>query len=394
MRLPAKLSPESGRRLRLLFVGAFPPPGREVYGGIVTLCRALLSSSLPERADLTLIDTTQSAHPPPPAPVRAWLALKRMCSYVSALERRRPDAVILFVAAGMSVADKGAMGWYARLRGVPALLYPCGGPVIDACRRSRATRVWVRCAFGGARMILCQGRAWHQFAVDMMGFTAHAAPIIPNWTASPELLEIGDSRQQRAAVPRVLFVGWLDREKGVAELLAACRELAAHHRFTLHLAGEGNMSAAAQQFVAEHRLEAVVRFCGWLAAEKLREEYAAADILVLPSWSEGLPVVLTEAMAAALAIVITPVGNILDVVEDGVSALLVAPRDPVALRAALERLLTDGGLRRALGSAAHQLAARQFGVEIAVERFIAAAECAQSKAGRTGSPRGADANSG
>jgi glycosyltransferase involved in cell wall biosynthesis len=370
----------SERRLRLLVVGAFPPEGRAVYGGIVTLCRALLRSSLPERADLTLVDTTQSAHPPPHVFRRAGLALQRMCGYVAALERSRPDAVILFVAAGMSVADKGAMAWYARLRGVPALLYPCGGPVIDACRRSRLARVAVRCAFGGARMILCQGQEWRRFAVGMMGFAPDAAPVIPNWTASPELLEVGRARAQRASAsaPRVLFVGWLDRAKGVAELLEACRELAATHRFTLNLAGEGNMSQAAQHFVAAHQLGDIVRFCGWLSPEQMRRQYAEADVFVLPSWSEGLPVAMVEAMAAGLAIVVTPVGNVLDAVEDGTSALLVPPRDAAVLRAALERLIADSELRRALGSAAHEMAAVKFGVETAVERFLAAVRRAQA----------------
>ncbi len=373
----------SERRPRLLIVGGFPPPGRAVYGGIVTLCRTLLDSSLPARAALTLIDTTQSAHPLPHVAQRAWLALQRMCGYVAALERSRPDAVILFVAAGMSVVDKGVMAWYARLRGVPALLYPCGGPVMDACRRSRAVRLVVRSSFRGARMFLCQGQQWHRFAVEMMGFAPTAAPIIPNWTASPELLAVGRARVPRAAIPRVLFVGWLDREKGVAELLEACRALAASHRFTLYLAGEGNMTQAAQQYVAEHSLGDCVHFCGWLSQQQLREQYAQADVFVLPSWSEGLPVALIEAMAAALAIVITPVGNVRDAVEDGTSALLVPPRDPPALRGALERLLTDAELRLALGRAAHQVAAAQFGVETAVDRFLAAARRAQAREWRT-----------
>ena len=380
----------SERRLRLLIVGGFPPPGRAVYGGIVTYCRTLLRSSLAARVDLTLVDTTQSAHPPPPVLVRAWLALKRMPSYVAALERSRPDAVILFVAAGMSVVDKGAMGWYARLRGVPALLLPCGGPVLDACRRSRLARLGVRCAFGGGRMMLCQGQAWQRFAIDMMGFAPEAAPIIPNWTASRELLELGHARRPRAAAPRALFAGWLDREKGIAELLEASRGLATQHRFTLYLAGEGNMSAAARAFVAEHRLEEVVRFCGWLPEEQLREQYAQADIFVLPSWSEGLPNALIEAMAAGLAIIATPVGNITTAVEDGTSALLVPPRDPVALRGALERLLADGELRQALGSAAHEVAALKFAAEPAVDRIIAAVKWAQEKVGRAGSRQGTE----
>ncbi len=381
------------RRLRLLIVGAFPPAGRAVYGGVFAYCRALVRSSLASRVDLTLVDTTQTTHPPPHALMRAWLALRRMFAYVAALERNRPDAVILFVAAGMSVADKGAMAWYARLRGVAAVMLPCGGPVLDACRRSRVARLGVRCAFAGARMVLCQGQAWHRFAVDMMGFEPEAAPVFSPWTASRELLEVGQARRPRASTPRALFAGWLDREKGIAELLEACRELAAQQRFTLYLAGEGNMSQAAREFVARHRLEEVIRFCGWLGEEQMREQYAEADVFVLPSWSEGLPNAMIEAMAAGLAIIVTPVGNIPGVVEDGTSALLVPPRDPVALRRALDRLLADGELRGSLGNAAHRRAAVQFGVEPAVDRIIAAARrAAQPQLPRTGSRHGAKAD--
>ena len=358
----------------MLIVGAFPTPGRAVYGGMVTSCRALLSSSLPRRAELTLVDTTQSSHPPPPRLVRAWLAVKRMGQYIAALERSRPDAVVLFVAAGMSVADKGAMGWYARLRGVAALMFPRGGPVLEACRRSRVMRTFVRCAFGGTRMILCQGQAWRDFAVTTLGRNPDDAPLVANWTATAELLEIGRA-PARAGAPRVLFVGWLDREKGVAELLEAWRGLEAPG--TLRLAGEGNMSDAARAFVAAHALHARVHFLGWLDQARLREEYAAAEVFVLPSWSEGLPNAMIEAMAARLAIITTPVGNIPAVVQEGRSALLVAPRDASALRAALARVLRDTPLRHALGSAAHTLAATEFGVEPAVERILAAVQRAQ-----------------
>jgi glycosyltransferase involved in cell wall biosynthesis len=379
----ARSTPAPMQRARLLVVGAFPASGRAVYGGMVTSCRALLRSSLPGRADLTLVDTTQSTHPPPRALVRGWLALRRMVGYIAALERSRPDAVMLFVAAGMSVADKGAMAWYARLRGVPALLFPRGGPVLEACRRSRLARTWVRLAFHGARMILCQGPAWHRFALETLGFAPEAAPVIPNWTASDELLELGRARQDAAAAPRVLFVGWLDREKGITELLHACRELAAQRQFTLHLAGEGNLSAEARAFVAAHGLGERVQFCGWLGEPGLREQYARADIFVLPSWSEGLPNAMIEAMAAGLAVVATEVGNIPDTLQNETSALLVPPRDAAALRAALQRLIDDAALRRELGLAAHRIAATQFGVEPAVERIINAVARA-----RTLCPRG------
>jgi glycosyltransferase involved in cell wall biosynthesis len=339
---------------------------------MVTSCRALLRSSLTQRADLDLLDSTQISNPPPSLPVRALLAVRRVCSFVCRLERRRPDAVILFVAVGASVIEKGVMAAYARLRGIPALMFPRGGAVIDACRTSAFTRRWVRAAFAGASMVLCQGPKWREFARDVLGFAESRLLIIDNWTATPELLDLAAHPARKIQPLRLLFVGWLDREKGSAELLQACALLAPRHGFELHFAGEGNYSAAAREFVRAHGLEDRVRFRGWLGETGLQDEYANADIFVLPSWAEGLPNAMIEAMAAGLACVVSAVGNVPDVVTDEREALLVPPREIAALAVALERLLVDRPLRDRLASAAHEFAAARFGVERASDAILRA----------------------
>ncbi len=197
--------------------------------------------------------------------------------------------------------------------------------------------------------------------------------MIPNWTATPDLLAIGHSRGLREGGPvRLLFLGWLEREKGVGELLDACRQLRTQRSFTLDIAGEGNFSAAARDLVERHRIADVVHFRGWLRGDALRAALAETDVLVLPSWAEGLPNAMIEAMAARLAIVVTAVGSIPDVMTDGRDALLVPPRDVLALERALSRVIDDRDLRQRLGDAALVLAEAQFGVEPAIDRIIAA----------------------
>jgi glycosyltransferase involved in cell wall biosynthesis len=360
----------SGERPRVLFVGAFPANDRKVFGGMVTSCRALLRSSLPRRFDLDLLDSTQVSHPPPRLPVRLALAVKRFGVFLLRFARRKPDVVLLFTAIGASVLEKGAMAWYARLRGVPALMFPRGGAMIDVCQRSPFTKWWVRVAFRGARMVLCQGQAWRTFARDVLGFDAEDAPVVPNWTASEELLEIGRGRRSRRdGVVRLLFVGWLDAEKGVEELLQACHALLAERRLELVLVGEGNMSQAARDFVQQHALQRAITLRGWLEGADLRAEYAAADVFVLPSWYEGLPNAMVEAMAAKLAIVVSAVGNIPDVIDAGTNGLLVVPRDASALTRALARVIDDAALREALAAAAFVTAEQCFSVEPAVRRI-------------------------
>jgi glycosyltransferase involved in cell wall biosynthesis len=342
---------------------------------MITSCRALLGSSLSRRLTLDLLDSTQISNPPPSLMVRLVLAAARCVRFVVRFERARPDAVLLFVAVGASIVEKGVMAWYARLRGVPAMVFPRGGALLEACRKSAFTRRWVRWAFKGARKMLCQSETWRRFAVEVLGFDPRDAPIVPNWTATPELLAIGERRAFRAAGPvRLLFVGWLERDKGVFELIEACRRLVGQHRFTLDFVGEGRAAAEARALVKRYGMLEIVRFQGWLQEPDVRRALTESDVLVLPSWAEGLPNAMIEAMAARLAVVVSKVGAVPDVIVDRHAGLLVNPKDTESLYRALAEILNDAQLREGLAAEAYKIAAREFGVENAVDRLVAAIE--------------------
>jgi glycosyltransferase involved in cell wall biosynthesis len=278
---------------------------------------------------------------------------------------------MLFVAVGGSIVEKGAMAWYSRLRGVPVVMFPRGGSVIDDCRDSTFSRAWVTCSFRGARKIVCQSESWRRFAIDVLGFARSNVKVIRNWTATRELLEVGASRVARQdAIVRLLFLGWLDREKGVFELIEACRRLANSRQFALEIAGEGNASAEARALVARYDLSEIVHFRGWLRGEDLRQALSAADVLVLPSWAEGLPNAMIEAMSARLALVVTAVGAIPELIIDRRSGMLVEPRSADSLSRALEEVIIDRELRENLAREAYKIALRDFEVEAAVNGLV------------------------
>jgi glycosyltransferase involved in cell wall biosynthesis len=357
--------------LRILFVGAFPPRDKQVFGGNVTDCRVLLQSSFASRLELDLVDSTQMANPPPNLGLRLLLALRRSIVFLFRIERNRPDAVLLFVSTGASVAEKGAMAWYARLRGVPAVLFPRGGALIDLCEGWRLQRIWTRFAFEGAATIFCQGERWREFAVDTLGRAPASAPVIPSWTATPDLLALGHRREGVVdRPPRLLYLGSLEKEKGVGELLDACRLLAPSHEFRLSIAGDGHYSSVARETVRSHGLAERVSFAGSLDEPAVRDALASHDILVLPSWFEGLPNVMIEAMSAGLAVVTTPVGSIPDYVTHERHALLVEPRDSRALAGAIARLIEDPELRARIAETGREMASLRFSVENAVDLMI------------------------
>lgn len=339
---------------------------------MVTSCLALMKSSFSRRVDLVLLDSTQISNPVPPLLVRAARAGCRLLVYVWKFERRRPDAVLLFVAVGGSIVEKGAMAWYARLRGVPAVMFPRGGSIIDDCRVSAFTRAWATCSFRGARRIVCQSESWRRFAIEVLSFAPVDVAVVRNWTATRALLALGTDRATSSHCPvRLMFVGWLERDKGIFDLLEAARLLVDSGRqFTLDIVGDGSAAAEARATIALRGLSAVVRLRSWLGEAGLEEALRESDILVLPSWAEGLPNAMVEAMAARLAVVVTRVGAIPEVITHRRSGMLVEPRNPESLAAALAAVIDDPVLRQAIAAEGHRIAAGDFDVEQAVDRLV------------------------
>jgi glycosyltransferase involved in cell wall biosynthesis len=285
---------------------------------------------------------------------------------------RRPQIVILFAALGGSIVEKGAMARYARLRGVPSLIFPRAGSVVDDCRNSAFTRAWVRRSFRGARMIVCQSESWRSFAIDTLGFAPGDVIVMRNWTANDELLAIGEQRRPSGTpIVNLLFVGWLERDKGIFELIHACRALGDRRDYTLQFIGDGRAASEARALVEQLGLAGVIKFRGWLQTPELHAALRQADVFVLPSWAEGLPNAMIEAMAARVAVLVSAVGAIPEVITDHQSGLLVPPRDGAALSRALAEIIGDGALRSRLAKEAFEVAKREFSREAAVDRLVA-----------------------
>jgi glycosyltransferase involved in cell wall biosynthesis len=140
----------------------------------------------------------------------------------------------------------------------------------------------------------------------------------------------------------VLYAGRLSAEKGVRELVTATRGL------PLVVAGDGPLRAE------------VPGALGMVPHDELLRLYERAAVVACPSRREGFGVACLEAMAAGRPVVASSVGGLRDLVVDGETGLLVPPGDVAALRAALEQLLGDAGLRARLGGAARERVLAEF----------------------------------
>lgn len=172
---------------------------------------------------------------------------------------------------------------------------------------------------------------------------------------------------------RVLLPARLLWDKGLAEFVEAARRLRAQGRaLEFLLAGTpdpGNPAAVPEATVQGWVGEGVLQWLGHV--EDMPALFRSVDMVVLPSYREGLPKGLIEAAACGLPLVTTDVPGCREVVTDGENGLLVPVRDAGALAAAIARLQDDPGLARRLGEAARQRALDEFDERIVIDRTVA-----------------------
>jgi glycosyltransferase involved in cell wall biosynthesis len=214
----------------------------------------------------------------------------------------------------------------------------------------RLTQVAAAARLADALVVLNEGD--RHFAVEAGWKREDRVVLVPHGVSTHVLDDAPAAGAERGE--GILFCGSWDAVKGapyLARAFALLGEGAAPPRLTVLGPGVG-----ADEVLASFPpgVRSRVRVVARTGEEEVMRHYRTHDVLVSPSTYEGFGMVLVEAMSQRLPVVATPVGCAPSLVRDGHTGLLVPPRDPAALAAALRRLLGDGGLRRRLAEGAHE----------------------------------------
>lgn len=188
----------------------------------------------------------------------------------------------------------------------------------------------------------------------------------------PERFAPAVAKQERpAAGLRVLCVGRLVPEKGQSVLLAAVERLRAQGTdVEVRLVGDGPDRAVLEARTARRGLSAAVTFLGAVGQDDIAESFAWADVLCLPSFAEGVPVVLMEAMACGLPVVATRIAGVPELVDHERSGIVVAPGRPELVADALASLAADPALREEMGRHGRARVVDDYSSRTAVEPLI------------------------
>lgn len=223
-------------------------------------------------------------------------------------------------------------------------------------------RLWIRHTLRRSTRVFALSESWADFLAKIapgavIEVLPNVVPVYPR--ASNSLQEAG----------RILFLGLIDKNKGIFELLhAIARMKVLFPEIKLAIGGEGAVDAV-RALARELKIEKHIECLGWIGPEQKRQELARASIFALPSYAEGLPMAMLEAMAAEKAVIATPVGGIPGVIEDGFNGLLVPAQDVHALTAALEKLMSDSELHDRIAIHARKTIEARFSADIILTKL-------------------------
>ena len=342
--------------LRLVMLGPHP----QAHGGIASVVEAYRAQGLFKRWPIEYLATRGEGG------IRrgAAAALKAVRRFLALLALERGLVVHVHAAAGAGFWWDAVFMVLAIAARCPFMVHLHGGGFQPFHDRSAGLERWA------TRMLLEQAacvvvpceslRSWVRGIARRARVECVPHPVAPAAPATD--------------APRpnlVLFLGRIEASKGVFELLEAVSALRpAVPDVRLLFAGDGERAAVSRQ-AARLGIADAVKFTGWVGPSGRRALLENAAVFALPSYEEGLPMSLLEAMAAGVPPVVSPVGGVPEVVVDGVSGLFAAPGDVATLQRLLRKVLLDRKFGARIGAAASESVRLRCAPERALARLAA-----------------------
>ncbi|MCH2101410.1 MAG: glycosyltransferase [Planctomycetes bacterium] len=344
------------RKVRVAMLGL----GLDTTTGIATVVKNWISSGYAERVELNYI-STNSAQVPGQKFRKIYECLRAYVRLTLALPRT--DVVHLHVAMYGSFWRKQIPFHLARLFCRKTIVHLHGSEF----KQFHAQGGWlrknmIRTMFSRSSAAMMLSEQWRDWLHSVC-------------THKPEVEIIYNTAKRRENPDRagrsevtISLMGRLGKRKGTYDLIEAFEKVVAQYPHArLMLPGDGEIDEV-RALVAERGLSEVIEIPGWVSGDAQDALWDRTDIYTLPSYNEGLPGSVLEAMSAGLPCISTPVGGIPEAVRDGETGYLVEPGDVNGLAEALGRLVADEKLRLRMGAMGLTLLKQKFDIDKIVDQ--------------------------
>jgi glycosyltransferase involved in cell wall biosynthesis len=339
-------------------------PSRNALSGVTTHVNLLLGSPLAAEFSLVHFQVGSEGRAGEGALRRAWRLLASPFQLAAAIMRH--DAILVHINSSLNRAYWRDLMYLvvAKLFGSRVVYQVHGGALPLDFQKHPLLRKFLRATLSWPDAVVLLAskelEAYREFVPQQNVLT------LPNGIDCAPFLRYNRLAADPAAPLKLVYIGRLAAEKGLHETLEALATLSFPANFIIAGGGpeEGKLRARVKELGLEH-----VTFCGPVERDHKALLLSQADVLMLPSYAEGLPYALLEGMAAGAVPVATPVGAIPDVMTDGVHGFLVPVRDSRAIAAAVERLARERALLARMSAACRKRVVGAYSIERLAEDF-------------------------
>ncbi len=329
--------------LKILMVGS----SLEQNGGIATFEKLILkhASTDIEIRHITSHDEGSIVH-------RLIIFGQALINLLGRLLFQKTDIVYLQISEGGNLLRKSIITLIAFLFRKPVLMHAHGAEFhltysrLPEWAKQLLSGIFCRCSG-----LIVLSNTWKDYYVLNLGLNPQQVFVLPNPVELPAEIP------QRLNINRVtlLFCGRVGERKGTFDLINAFANLSAEQKncAQLIIAGDGDIEQG-RKLVENLNLTEYITFVGWVNSEQRDKLLAKADVFLLPSYNEGLPMAILEAMSWGLPVISTPVGGIPELITSNENGLLVEPGDIQQLSVAMQSLIINEELRLILGRTARE----------------------------------------
>ena len=311
----------------VLMLGAHP---FRVKGGVSACARNILSSNLTKYYKIIYIPTMVDG---------SWLlkviiGIKAIFRFLRTMLNYQVCIVHVHGSKGVSLYRKAVFilltKWFKK-----KLIFHCHSGKFDRFYEQgpEIQKFLIKKVISSSDCVIALTERWAVFFTKFV--SKKRIKVLPN-SVHADLYEYYRKKTRKSKRPTLIFAGIFSENKGIYDLLSVIVRLKEQiPEIRLLLAGDGNITKI-KELIKTNAIEDNVEIVGWVSPEKLISLYCESHIFVLPSYYEGLPMVLIEAMACGLPVVSTRVGGIPEIIEEGINGFLIMPGDKEAL---FEKLL-------------------------------------------------------
>ena len=348
-------------KCRVLMVGMHLTKTR---GGITTLITEILNSSLKDEFDFIYIESQAEDFG---KFSKAWLAVQAVWQFIWNCLWKRPKLVYVHLGSNASLYRESVFIYLAKIFGKKVVAHFHAGDVDNYYPfQSKIGQKFIRRAINLSDTVIAVSA---ESAKQLRNITnSPNISIVPNAIDTTVFNSSSPNRKNNEAV-KLLFVGAIGKLKGERDLIEALAILREGDKPNLKVSFLGYGAENLKTYCEELGVTDFIEFLGAVSLAERISFFQNADIFVLPTYAEAMPISVIEAMAAGLPVISTSVGGIPELIEDGIDGLLFSPGDVNSLAEKISVLLNDKDMRIKIGDKARQKVREQMDFSQYVEKL-------------------------